>query len=397
VKKFLFILVFLYILTTPFYIFESGLPQPSDFLVTLGALFFIFSKQFKVVIKLPISKLIAAFVFVIASVNLGHFFALISQGIHNTLYFPVLFYVFNALFFFIFIYLLLDQSKYINIIALAIISSLVIQGLLITFGVSGGVKEGGLREIGFFNNPNQLAYFSLLMVSLYVALPHKFKSNKALTIICFLTAGYLIFYSGSRAALSGLPFLFVLLVWREKLFQNISSLLGLLFLSIAIPAVLNTDFVKERINLIESRNHRNIYKEKSEAEVRGYDRIWNFPEQLILGAGEGARERFGATHELHSGPGTVLFSYGILGFAIFSLLLYYVIRHDFWQGLVLLLPVMVYNLTHQGLRNSLFWALLAAVYISTLSSKRMRGKRLSNGDMNLSEETKMKPLSPSPN
>ena len=87
---------------------------------------------------------------------------------------------------------------------------------------------------------------------------------------------------------------------------------------------------------------------------RGYDRIWRYPEHLVVGAGEGAAWRFGTSTnylELHSTFGTVLFSYGFVGFCLFMVLLWVMLRRAPLAHMLYSLPLWAYGLTHQGLRN----------------------------------------------
>jgi hypothetical protein len=99
--------------------------------------------------------------------------------------------------------------------------------------------------------------------------------------------------------------------------------------------------------------------------------IWlvDYPEHLILGAGEGASERFYTPRyredsgaEVHSTLGVVLFAYGIPGTALFLLFLWRLARADPAHVLTLIVPLLVYGLAHNGLRFSLLWFCLAVVY-----------------------------------
>ena len=80
-------------------------------------------------------------------------------------------------------------------------------------------------------------------------------------------------------------------------------------------------------------------------ESRGYNRIYEYPEQILLGAGERGRWRFGPghEHELHSSFGTVLFSYGIVGFVLFSTFLLHVLAERPASALFLTAAPIVYS------------------------------------------------------
>jgi hypothetical protein len=96
-------------------------------------------------------------------------------------------------------------------------------------------------------------------------------------------------------------------------------------------------------------------------EARGYHRIVDFPEHLAFGAAEGACDRFDPAHpiEIHSSPATLLFAYGIVGSAAFLLFLLNVVKRAPLYLVAHLLPVAFYSITHNGLRDSMFWILLA--------------------------------------
>ena len=99
---------------------------------------------------------------------------------------------------------------------------------------------------------------------------------------------------------------------------------------------------------------------------RGYGRLFAFPEYVLLGAGEGEFNRFGIGHqlELHSAPATLIFSYGLPGVLLLGGWVFAIVRANSVQRLMLLAPAAIYLLTHQGLRFTMLWvvvALLAAL------------------------------------
>jgi hypothetical protein len=96
---------------------------------------------------------------------------------------------------------------------------------------------------------------------------------------------------------------------------------------------------------------------------RGYKFIWNAPEYTILGAGEGAPERFRRWdhHELHSTFATILFCYGAVGFALFGAWIWSVRANAGWWRFGFVVPAFVFGIAHQGLRSSTFWLLLAVL------------------------------------
>jgi hypothetical protein len=113
----------------------------------------------------------------------------------------------------------------------------------------------------------------------------------------------------------------------------------------------------QTVSAIEYRYERALQR-GNELEVRGYDRIWKYPQYVLAGAGEGDYDRFEAERELHSSFGTMLFSYGVVGLVLFLAVLYQSLRSTPLLVKIYVLSVLLYGLTHQGLRFSWFWMLL---------------------------------------
>jgi hypothetical protein len=360
-NKFLIVIISLYIITCPFYVFDSGLPQPSDGIAFMGILSLLFSGKIYPLLKLKVFKRLIQFIILATIINLIYFFIYRGKGINNKFYFPPLFYIFNMLFFCMVFYLLNKNFlKNANFLSLAILISLFVQVL---FGIG---HIGGGRSSLFFNNPNQLGYYSLVSLSIFSALPSKYRANKLIFLVTVLMSAYLILLSNSRAALLGVALLGIIVFIKEGFKVKASSMffavtalmLGWYFLSQSV-------FVDTQIKTIKDRAESKVIQGVSEWQIRGYDRFYLNPEYIFFGAGEGAFERFNSYQhlEMHSGPGTILFSYGIAGFLIFFSFIKFLIRRNVFYNLILLTPVFLYNLSHQGFRESLFWILLASVFV----------------------------------
>jgi hypothetical protein len=104
-------------------------------------------------------------------------------------------------------------------------------------------------------------------------------------------------------------------------------------------------------------------EQDSTAAGRGYDRILTYIELTILGAGEGYFNRFKSMHkgELHSVIGTLFFSYGIIGLGLF-LLMFLKFKYKKLFLIKFLTPMFLYSLTHNGIRNPLFWIIIAITF-----------------------------------
>jgi hypothetical protein len=100
---------------------------------------------------------------------------------------------------------------------------------------------------------------------------------------------------------------------------------------------------------------------------RGYIRLIQNPQYLAFGAGEGGFERLTQDaekqgKELHSTLGTILMSYGLIGLGLFAALMLVIFGRAPLVSIAYLVPVMMYSITHMGLRFSEFWVFLGLVY-----------------------------------
>lgn len=363
----------IYLLANPFYIFKSGLPQPSDMLMALGLIGFILTGAISYVWKLKIFKSLLRFIMIVVLINTIYFFYYTGQGVENKFFMSNLFYIFNLLFFGLVIWALAkNKEHFINQVSLFIIISLTIQFFL---GIAGIGGTGGMRNAIFFNNPNQLGYYVLLSLSLFTALPSKYRSNRVIALATIFISAYLILLSGSRAALIGVILISAILFIKEGVKLEFSSVIFVLIsIIVAVYFLGNSSFVESKLASIEERDQRSVNKRVSFWEERAYDRFYLYPEKVLYGAGDGLFTRFKSYHqlEMHSGFGTVLFSYGFLGFILFAIFMRTVLSKALFMNLLLLTPVFLYNLSHQGFRDSLFWMLLASVYFVTETSTEDR-------------------------
>lgn len=378
-NKFILLIISLFLIFTPFYIFPSGLPQPADILVGFGLIIFIIFGGLKKLINDIIVYHLLKFILLVSVINLFYFLVFTSQGVSNRMFAPPLYYIFNCLIFIMFMSLLKfsESKKALNQLSLVIIISLALQSLLAFLGIQGKAW-GGPRGAIFFNNPNQLGYYALLMISLFAILPSTYRRNKISIIFALSLSIYLILHSGSRAALAGALLLGLIMLYKERFQFKSSSILFIIGIGLSSVFFLQTNFVQNRINLLKDRSNRNLNSNITEAQIRGYDRFWVHPEYILYGAGEGmVANRLESYHngELHSGFGTILFSYGILGLIFFLQIIYKVIENDKTLYLIFLSPIFFYNLTHQGLRDSLFWTLLASIYIVSQQNNSIRKRK----------------------
>lgn len=344
--------------TLPFYTFDSGLPQPSDFLLLaiatlpgLLALPRLAKTERRAVTALIMFITIISAVNIIWSSLLGATDFLVATS----------FYIFNAT---VFLGILAHGTRlgprFATTTGRALAVSLAIQlALALAFpdrNISGRLSL-------FFNNPNQLAYYALgsaTVIAMAGTLDQKLRNH---AIVALLAAAWLAYRTYSRAASLGIAGLLLLWLVRRPM----------LALAILLPLLLiagGADLATREDPLWESRIERTMQSDPSDyIEDRGLERIFDHPEYLLLGAGEGQHIRFHPLGlELHSSLASMAFCYGALGFIAFVVLLWRSLSRAPARVALLFVPSLVYSLFHNGLRFRIFWIALATVVISAQRS-----------------------------
>ena len=275
---------------------------------------------------------------------------------------PRAFYGFNTIVFLAFLRTYSQQGDRLLRIAGVLFSlSILIQVASISVG-----SRPLVRDIGFFNNPNQLGYYALLAASIITVTQLRFRLSVVWAGSCLLGALWLAAISLSKAALGGVVGLILLLTGARPriILLMIVLALGLSRMIDLTPLGQNIQARVEHLGWDDS------------LEGRGYDRIWKYPEYLVFGAGEGADDRFGWTAEIHSTFAMVLFCYGIPGSFLFLAFFYELFCLAGWQYFKFLLPALLYGLTHQGLRFTEFWILMAVVTCVGMESSPARSRKI---------------------
>lgn len=346
------------------YIFPSGLPQPTDFILAVWILIvfgFLLSRKIPCTksdrkIFIPLLLLIAWIV--IVSISNAVYFDIPEIA------FPALFYIYNASFFLAYMSCAILFGEHWRKITL---DALFYAAMLMLLLYAKNFDIHSSRQLAGFNNPNQLGYYSLLLFCSFtvIARREEVSSARGLFIIIFSTIGVL--STASLAATGALVLAYI------GFYLHYFKLKNLKYILVSAPVIVLVLFSISYFTQVDNYilnawdARLNVLERKMEqVEVeRGYNRIVEFPEYIIFGAGErGHFERFGLghTHEIHSSLGTLLFCYGILGLLLFSII--YI--RAFYSGPFFLLLIaaapIVYSLTHQGLRTTAFWLLIALLY-----------------------------------
>jgi len=365
------ILYFAFMMLFPFYLFSSGQPQISHIIliVIFGIIFILMFSKFLQTIKENIMFII----FLIYLLYVNTSWLIITGSISFVVY--TLFYIFNILLFYSTYLLYKEHFITSENIRNAIFFSLILQFI---FLVASGLNFNA-RNMLFFNNPNQLGYFAISVINIYFILGiNQTKERDTIEVLkniaVYLIAFILLVFSSSKSALVSYAMFLIFIFYIEMVKRfNTKKLLVASLIGVALigAVVVNLDKIEKVAENTELFNRTvNVGTEDDDSLAgRGYDRLIQYVQYTLLGAGEGKFTRFALSKhhgELHSTIANILFSYGFVGLLLFiSLFLnpkYHIGRVLFYMS-----PILLYGLAHNGIRSPLFWIAFA---LSLIYSQR---------------------------
>ena len=353
-----------YFVTSIFYVFPSGNPQPADFLLLLTIAATLLIAWRKLPNESGLYVAVGLFVGWIVLVNgIWYFIDPDFRFVRKTS-----FYLYNAL---VLVFVVTagyhDFQRLKTVIWWSCVIALLAQLLYLEFVFHGA----GKRATGTFNNPNQLGYWALVVMACLALV--KERSPLGLLDCLALGAGfYIVMLSLSKAASISGMLLILLIVTFCRCQRGVGFLLaGALALGlsyqIAAGGLVERFMGFEAVANLNSRLSGIGNSQDDNLMHRGYVRLIQNPQYLAFGAGEGAFERLTqdskAQHkEFHSTFGTILMSYGLVGLTLFGLLLFVIFGRAPLASIAYLGPVMLFSITHVGVRSSEFWVFLALAY-----------------------------------
>ncbi|WP_214480826.1 O-antigen ligase family protein [Bacillus sp. SM2101] len=364
----------MYFTLKPFYLFSSGSLQIADFilLATFGILLIGLNGKFLAPEPVMLILKVALF-FCLYVVFINVIWGIINQ--EWSAYFKnSLFYIFNffAMLMVVGLYKVYDVA-FLRASALAVQLSIITQFLL--FIIYGGFSSS--RMVLFFNNPNQLGYYAILIAALLLALK-AYVIYKPLYFISLFSSLVICLISLSKAAMLAYLLIFIPTLVKRFSMKNgkwIKTLFILLLIIIPIGVVFQDEIVNNPLttNVVERINKIGQDKDDS-LGGRGYDRIFNHINYLIFGAGEGLYDRFESqiNKEIHSTIGNLVFSYGIVGLFIFIFIIFYIEKVEGFKNISSIIGLMFYGLFHNGIRNTMLWIFLMILLIIAVDLKRSK-------------------------
>ena len=356
-----------YIALKPLYINQSGSLQISDMFLVLGLAYILLSS--KGTLSFPAQC--ASFLGILSSFVL---FTCVVNGMwtmtgYNYLK-PCLYYVFN------FIAVLTCFLVYIrvgaDIFSKAIFTGVFLSSIVTLIGLV--LPNEGARETGFFNNPNQLGYYGIVIIAFVFLV----KRDRLIFKEAFVLAVgiWSIVASLSKAAFIGLiaqSIICALFMGKNKSAKVLAKRIILIVaIGVFIYIFIFSDVLDKLPfdSLIRMRNRLFAMATENDSSLgsgRGYDRVKEMGKHILWGMGEGNYGRFSSLRglEVHSTFVSIIVSYGFFGFFLY---LWLIIKTIFAKGfamknIAVLSGVLIYSLSHNGVRNTLVWILLAFTFL----------------------------------
>ncbi|MGR7814443.1 hypothetical protein [Lacinutrix undariae] len=352
--KFSYYIWALYLIVFPFYVFPEGNPQMAD----LFGVVLIFTNIRSILLNVTANKFTKyLFLFVIYTFIVNTIWMIYLRS-----YEPIITSI-NYLYCFLLLLFFVDKIKertFLKFTLHAIALSLCIQLTLLPF-----TPIKGFRMQLFFNNPNQLALWGLCLIMIANIIASILKDVKfiylfSISVLCT----FFIMLSASRSASVSVLLFWVFFFIKSKkqlLLFSAGSIIILSFLilsqKIDIANFKQLNYITERIT-----GETNSMPSPSGEIGRGYDRLFQFPQYLFFGAGEGEVERFNSPIELHSTFASILFSYGIVGFLFFAIAIATFLKKIYREIIVLLIIIGIYATVHMSLRIPFLWITLLFIY-----------------------------------
>lgn len=348
--------LFLAVSLIPVYVFSSGGVQPAHLLAFVFATAYTFKEGFRQESWSLLFLGLAVYIFVIESV-----YSILGaplKGLINFGFFFFNFFVSQAIFAHV------ERHGLRSVVLGTIVAALIGTVSAASSGIDLTGLNGGGREIGTFNNPNQLGFFSVCLLSMTYLIYITGHLRFITSLTLFGSALLLSIMSLSKAAMIANA-LIMFIALRPKLTLRTSALWQAVVLGIILilARLYNGGYFDELLFIQRIQNIGN--ESDSSLESRGYFAFLNGNfVQLIFGHGSfNIREIVG--HEVHSTVATVLNSYGFFGFFAFTaILITWSLRIFQAFGIAgclsIVAPSMLYGITHNGTRFMFFWVLFAA-------------------------------------
>lgn len=340
--------------TSQFYIFGSGKPQITHAIFLLAFILFFKVSNFKIIINESTYLLLIFFSYTLFVNSLYYIFKY-----DFTFLISICYWLFNVI---LFIYLINLKNIDFNLLKKTILVSFFL--ILVFWFVGLGGYSSYPRYNGFFNDPNQMAFWVLASTSLYLLKRGEYD------YIVLVISLFIIILTMSRSAMLGFAFILLGYFLDSKL--KTSDIIKLFFVFLFVLLIGIFFFSSENGIIFFDRLASTDMDEQS--DVRGFNAISMYPQYIFFGAGQGDYFRYSATGlEIHSNWIGILFYYGIVGLSLFLLFIFNIFNRLTLSQKLLFSAPMVYGMFTYSARTLIFWILLG-VFLNYSNSAKTKVK-----------------------
>ena len=363
------LIIAVYLALKPIYTNQSGSLQYSDYFMAAAILFMLFKNR-KIRATRKTVSIMRPLIWLVIHICLVNLLWYLLDGSHYNYSYYSLYYVYNVGVFAccLLIYENIGYERLRDALRLGILlSSLVSAGSML-------LNYTNVRSTGMFNNPNQLGYYGVVLVSFSLFLrKDRFRLPE---LIALATGIWCVVASLSKGAFLSLMIQLIMcsILLDER--RNTKAILRRILLILVMGTVVYVFFFTDLVpfpafeRLLRMRTRILNMSNERDTDLgtgRGYARIAEMGAHFLWGMGEGNFGRFETMQgaEVHSTYASMMVCYGLIGI---SLLIFFLMKvcgrgRQRIPSIALLSGVLLYSVTHNGGRNTLVWMLFAFVYV----------------------------------
>ena len=368
-------LFLLFWLLKPFYLWESGSIQVSDFVFLMSFAAWLVINRGNILIE---GHNLYFFLFITFTlvINIAYLYILKDLSyLVSTFY-----YVYNFLVILIFSDFKHNKT-FLKALLWASAFNLFVQLAILTLGL-GSYFWGDFRFMGSFNDPNQFS-FSMFTSFLIVYILSQYFYNQenhsrfTTVLVAFALAFYFVVQGSSTGMLLGfIVFVLMMVVSFINLEKTPAFVFlkfsGILLIACIILIVAAMGFSGPSLEASPDSSSFLFFRMTQKLDIlsgggfeallkdRGMDKIISYPFYLIFGAGEGSFiERFPeSVYEVHSTFPGILFYYGIIPFIILCAWIWHHVKSIHLMLLPVYFALLMESLTLANQRQPAFWMII---------------------------------------
>ena len=255
------------------------------------------------------------------------------------------------------------QKNESEIIKWGVVTALIVTVLALF--VNGFGVENSVRSVGSFNNPNQLGYFSVCAISIALL----FRVGNNLSVLSLISVSILSFiiaiFSLSKAAIISVIVAIIFSFFTYFKTRRSKIIIGSMIITVVVFMVFTmySDGYLDNYSFVKRLENIGLQSDDS-FSGRGYLDIFNGTVLEIVTGRDSAVVRQIIGHEVHSTIFSFLVNYGLIGGGLILAILFLwslALYRSFGLLSVILVvaPTMLYGLSHNGSRFTMFWILIA--------------------------------------